>query len=407
MPVRSVSRLRWRLAEQQQLIEPWRQATLWYWRFEAQGVGQLRAVTPPTLRSRGTRHRLALPDGLGLGQAVSRTTAGLRWRVTPSRFGPDQLHLSGPRALRVVHGAWRATGALSYELCVASRGQGAPLRVTLDPGHGGANTGTLYDGLEEADLVLDLAQRVRRRFSQVLPELDVDLTRDRDHFVELDMRALQANAKNSRLFLSLHLNASSHPIKHGGVTTYHLGEPRAHHYRRRAALDDVHDYARLSPMSRDLLRIDTARYAEASATFARHLHQAVLAAGRRHLPALADRGVRPAPFAVLVHAKAPAILLEASFLSSPGEGEALKTEPYREALAQGMVQGIWQSLRAQLPAPPKEKTRALLARCGLWYSGAAPQKVKVKSRPRRPALALVSAAEGATSGSPAPGASSR
>lgn len=221
-----------------------------------------------------------------------------------------------------------------------------PARViVLDPGHGGDDFGARAFGLREADLTLDIAKRVRTLIASRLPDARVVLTRESDDFISLEQRAAMANAVSADLFLSIHLNAADEPVEHGGVTTFVLDTSNDRQALRLAARENGTSVAEVSELSRILASLHRADQVAASRAFATEVHRSTLRAGRRVLPRLHDRGVKSAMFYVLVGARMPAVLLEASFLSREQEAEALRTVQYRQALAEGIADGIVRAAR--------------------------------------------------------------
>lgn len=216
-----------------------------------------------------------------------------------------------------------------------------PVRViVLDPGHGGDDFGARAFGLRESDLTLDLAKRVRALLVRRLPGVRVVMTRESDDFVSLEQRAAMANAVDADLFLSIHFNAADEPVEHGGVTTFVLDTSSDLQALRLAARENGTSVAEVSGLSRILASLHRESQLAASRELAAEVHGATLRGGRRLLPRLHDRGVRSALFHVLVGARMPAVLLEASFLTREEEARALRTVEYRQALADGIAEGI-------------------------------------------------------------------
>ncbi len=216
-----------------------------------------------------------------------------------------------------------------------------PVRtIVLDPGHGGDDFGARASGMRESDLALDLAQRVRTLLARRLPEARVILTRDSDVFVSLEQRTAMANAARADLFLSIHLNAADEPVRRGGVTTFVLDTTDDRQALRLAARENGTPVSEVGDLSRILASLHREEQVRASRALAEQVHRGTLRAGRRVLPRLYDRGVRSALFHVLVGARMPAILLEASFLTREDEAQALGTPEYRQALAEGIADGI-------------------------------------------------------------------
>ncbi len=219
--------------------------------------------------------------------------------------------------------------------------------VVLDPGHGGEETGAQFDGLSESTLVLDIAQRAARVIQRRAPTVRVVLTRTDDVELPLADRAARANELDADVFVSLHLNAADEPVRTGGITTFVLDTTDDRQAIRLAARENGTNAADISQLQRLLAGLHREEQLTGSRQLADAVHRSTLAFGRRHLPGLPDRGVRSALFYVLVGARMPAILLEASFLTKPVEAEALKTDGYRQALAQGIAAGIVRYLAAR------------------------------------------------------------
>lgn len=213
--------------------------------------------------------------------------------------------------------------------------------IVLDPGHGGRKDGARGPtGLEESVVVLQLARAVKRELAQRLPGTKVVLTRTADRTVTLEERSAIANGLDADLFVSLHLNASPSAADRGGVSTYVLDTSDDKQALQLAAREndaDEKDITDLQKLFASLYRKDQVGH---SLALAEAIQASTLKAARRILPALPDRGVQKALFYVLVGASMPAVLCEASFISRPEEEAALATEAYRQALAEGIAEGI-------------------------------------------------------------------
>jgi N-acetylmuramoyl-L-alanine amidase len=212
--------------------------------------------------------------------------------------------------------------------------------LVLDPGHGGNDYGARAFGLTEAAITLDLAMRVRAILRARLPATRVVLTRESDTFVSLEQRAAMANAVGASAFVSIHLNAAWEPVEHGGITTFVLDTTNDRQAIRLAARENGTSTSEVGDLSRILAGLHRDEQSTASTSLAEHIHAGTLTGGRRVLPHLHDRGVRSAMFYVLVGAVMPAVLVEASFMTREDEAEALRTERYRDAIAQGIASGI-------------------------------------------------------------------
>ena len=218
---------------------------------------------------------------------------------------------------------------------------GQPLIVVLDPGHGGEQPGAKGpNGLKESHVALALALRVRNALLHQLPGTRVVMTRSEDHFVTLEERAAIANAVDADLFVSIHLNASTVADELGGVATFVLDTTNDEAALRLAARENGTDVEGVTQLQLILASLYRKEQVEHSRVLAEGIQEATLRGGRTVIPDLNDRGVKPALFYVLVGAQMPAVLVEASFITRDKEAEALATEPYRQALAEGIAQGI-------------------------------------------------------------------
>lgn len=216
-----------------------------------------------------------------------------------------------------------------------------PVRtIVLDPGHGGDDFGARAFGMREAELVLDIATRARVALLARMPDVRVLMTRETNDFVSLEQRTAMANAVGADAFVSIHLNAADEPVSRGGVTTFVLDTSDDRQAARLAARENGTPVGEVDSLSRLLASMHRDEQLEASRALASQVHSATLAAGREHLPGLHDRGVRSALFHVLVGARMPAILLEASFMTREDEAGQLERSAYRQRLAEGIADGI-------------------------------------------------------------------
>lgn len=228
--------------------------------------------------------------------------------------------------------------------------------IVLDPGHGGEQPGAKGpNGVREAETALSLALRARKILQRALPDTRIVMTRDRDVFVTLEERSALANALDADLFVSIHLNASDSPDDKGGVSTYVLDSTTDAAAMRLAAQENGTQEAGVSALQLVLASLYRKEQVGHSLDLAHEVQEATLRAGRQVLPNLNDRGVKRALFYVLVGARMPAILVEASFITRAEEAIALATDEYRQRLAEGIALGItryWQREHAPRPARP-------------------------------------------------------
>jgi N-acetylmuramoyl-L-alanine amidase len=231
-------------------------------------------------------------------------------------------------------------------------------RIVIDAGHGGHDTGTIGPtGLMEKDLCLDVALRLGKIIQQRLPGADVVFTRSDDTFIPLEERTNIANQAKADLFLSIHAN-SSHDHAARGIETYYLnlkGSAEAMEVAARenaTAQEGVHDLQDLVKKIARTEKIDESK--ELAADIQDSLSKRV----EKSSKPVKNRGVRKAPFVVLIGADMPSILTEISFLSNPSDEQLLKKPEQRQRVAEGLYQGVasylqsMNSVTVNLPAKP-------------------------------------------------------
>jgi len=223
--------------------------------------------------------------------------------------------------------------------------------VVLDPGHGGDEFGARFGGLKESILTMDISRRVLDVLRRRLPGARVLLTRERDEIISLEERVAFANAVGADVFVSIHLNAADEPVERGGVATFVLDTTNDRQALRLAARENGTTSGQVSELSRTLADLHRAGQSIESRALASLVQRGTLIGGRTVLGQLPDRGVKSAMFYVLVGARMPAILVEASFLTQPDENRALATERYRQALSEGIAEGIFRYARGEAPPP--------------------------------------------------------
>jgi N-acetylmuramoyl-L-alanine amidase len=211
-------------------------------------------------------------------------------------------------------------------------------RVVIDAGHGGVHTGAKSDsGLLEKDITLDLAGRVRRLLTA--RGIDVVMTRTGDQTLSLKDRADAANAGRGDIFVSIHVNVLV-PASARGIETYYLGPGDELESDDVATVENQHSGYSLADMRRLLDRIYADARRDESARLAHAVQRALVRRLRDVDPTITDRGVKTAPFIVLVATEMPAILAEVSCLSNVEEAERLGTPAYRQTIAESLTAGI-------------------------------------------------------------------
>lgn len=248
---------------------------------------------------------------------------------------------SGPAASNPAAALARALGAK-----IDSKATEAPInRIVIDPGHGGHDTGTISSGgMREKDLVLDVARRLRGYIKHSYPGVEVILTRDSDRFVALEERTAIANSRRADLFISIHANASQSRIA-SGVETYFVSPDRVPNEdmqtaaRENASLAAAKAIERAQPVVASVTTMGN-RVAE-SRELARYIQSGLVRGiGAQSPRTAANRGVKHAPFVVLLGASMPSVLAEVSFLSNPKDEALLQTVEFRERVAASLYAGL-------------------------------------------------------------------
>ena len=213
-------------------------------------------------------------------------------------------------------------------------------RIVIDPGHGGFDTGTIGpNGLEEKTIALDIALRLGRLIKKRLPGTQVIYTRDSDVFVPLEERTQIANKEKADLFISIHANSSSDRSARG-VAVYYLNFTTSPSALAVAARENALAQEPVHKLQTLLQKISLNDKIEESRDFAADVDHSLYDELHRFHIHTDNRGVRKAPFVVLIGAHMPSILAEVSFLSNPREDRLLTTSRYREQIALGLFNGI-------------------------------------------------------------------
>jgi N-acetylmuramoyl-L-alanine amidase/putative methionine-R-sulfoxide reductase with GAF domain len=216
------------------------------------------------------------------------------------------------------------------------------MRIVVDAGHGGWDLGTVgRRGLLEKDLVLEIARRLGKLLASRLG-MEVIYTRQDDNYIPLDERASIANRAQADLFVSVHANYSDLPSARG-VETYYTNffsapgskEAVAKDVDTRAAANEAKPAVTAALSGAELHeRIEQSRRLAAS------VQRSLYGTLSLQNPGLRDRGIKEAGFVVLTESAMPGILAEVSFVSSPTDEQKLRSDGYREQIAEALYKGI-------------------------------------------------------------------
>jgi N-acetylmuramoyl-L-alanine amidase len=276
------------------------------------------------------------------------------------RLGPDfdsyeNFNMKNPERLIIdlsarVEGA-SSSGGIGKRGRVRKNPDDDVIVIVIDPGHGGSESGASSEtGLLEKRVTLTLARGLRRRLL-TNKGIRVVLTRDEDRTLALDERTAIANQNRADLFLSLHLNASPRTNAYGAETYFLSTEATDDAARTTAALEN-RSYSKGDTDDLDLLLWDLAqnRHLARSSALAEAIQGQMNA-----LVGTRDRGVRQAPFRVLMGATMPAVLVEVGFISNPDESERLRDALYQDRIVESLARAIesylvdWRRLQGRTP----------------------------------------------------------
>ena len=312
------------------------------------------AAVPSTVASRTTSggEVASLSASPETERATSRPTS------QPIAVGPAPAALSRSKAKRSadadaapVHAAApTASGERTLQ-----RALGLKIgRIVIDPGHGGHDSGTIgIGGIMEKDVVLDVALRLGKLLHDRLGA-EVTYTRSDDTFIPLETRTAIANKAEADLFISVHANSSGDETARG-VETYYLNftsQPDALDVaaRENAVSDQgVHQLADLVKKITLKDKIDESR------EFAVDVEESLYDGLHKGNEGLKNRGVKKAPFVVLIGANMPSILTEISFVTNSKDAAQLRTPDYRERVAQSIFRGVAAYTRAAFPGHASQR----------------------------------------------------
>jgi N-acetylmuramoyl-L-alanine amidase len=213
-------------------------------------------------------------------------------------------------------------------------------RIVIDAGHGGHDTGTIGPtGLMEKDLCLDVALRLGKIIEQRLPGANVIYTRSDDSFVPLEERTNIANQAKADLFISIHANSSrDHAAR--GIETYYLNLKGSAEAMEVAARENATAQGGVHELQDLVMKIARTEKIDESKELAEDIQDSLSNRIQKSNKPVKNRGVRKAPFVVLIGADMPSILTEISFLSNPADEQMLKKPEQRQKVAEGLYQGV-------------------------------------------------------------------
>ncbi len=217
--------------------------------------------------------------------------------------------------------------------------------VVIDPGHGGHDPGAIGpSGLKEKDVVLKIAKRLRQRLIEEGKNFGIEnvyLTRDNDRFIPLEERTAIAKKRKADIFISIHCNGAKTKKAHG-IETYILGFTNDQTSLQLAARENATTTKGLHSLRNILKDYILSSKIEESQQLAGHVQKSIVQNVSIKYKYIKNKGVKKAPFVVLIGADIPSLLVETSFITNPREEKRLKTKAYIEKIVDGIILGIKQ-----------------------------------------------------------------
>jgi N-acetylmuramoyl-L-alanine amidase len=302
--------------------------------------GRVEATTQPTsqpisavVKDQGFEGRMQGVEGNDSFGTVASVGTSVGKRTKKSRAGvavvPDGNAVPARAAVPTADGETSMVRALGLKIG----------RIVIDAGHGGHDSGTLgVDGIEEKDVVLDVALRLGRLLHDRLGS-EIIYTRSDDTFIPLETRTAIANKAQADLFLSIHAN-SSPDASARGVETYYLNFTSSPDALETAARENAVSDQSIHQLSDLVKKIALKDKIAESREFAGDVEQSLYGGLQRGNAGLKDRGVKKAPFVVLIGANMPSILAEISFVTNAKDARQLQQPEYRERVAESLYRGV-------------------------------------------------------------------
>lgn len=229
--------------------------------------------------------------------------------------------------------------------------------VVVDPGHGGKDPGAVSrDGrVKEKDVTLEIARRMKRELEGQGKHIKVVLTRTDDSTMSLASRTSLANSLDADLFISIHCNSIDDTVSKG-IETFYLSPASSATAMQLAARENGVSLSKMDDLQAVLLDLSMTSQKAESDKLAHVIQETIIEHLGGQKASSADRGVRQAPFRVLLGAKMPAVLVECAFISNPREKRKLQDPHYLSRLAQGMAAGacIYAGQLSDIPTPSRQ-----------------------------------------------------
>jgi N-acetylmuramoyl-L-alanine amidase len=236
------------------------------------------------------------------------------------------------------------TASIAKQLALGVR------RISIDAGHGGKDFGApgYVKKVHEKQIVLQIAKKLASKIRREL-NCEVVMTRDSDVYLTLEERTAIANTQRADLFISIHANASRNQ-RAGGVETYFLNLTTDDESISVAARENATSKKNISELQAILNDLMQNAKINESSRLATYVQKSLYSNLSNNFSGIHDKGVKQAPFYVLLGAQMPAILIETSFISNPTECRRLTDSQYQETICDGIINGLRQYIRETQPA---------------------------------------------------------
>ncbi len=215
--------------------------------------------------------------------------------------------------------------------------------VVIDAGHGGHDPGAIGPtGLKEKDVNLRIAKALKEKLDKNGKQFGITkvyLTRSTDKFIPLEERTAIAKKQGADLFVSIHCNAARSSQAYG-IETYYLSLTNDKNSLAVAARENASTSISRSEMDKVLKQYLLGAKIEESQRFAGHVQGSIVNNLSSKYPPVKNKGVKKAPFIVLIGADIPSILVETSFISNPRDEKRLKSKDYVDRIAEGIFAGV-------------------------------------------------------------------
>jgi N-acetylmuramoyl-L-alanine amidase len=227
-----------------------------------------------------------------------------------------------------------SAGALAKQFALGVK------KVTVDMGHGGDDFGApgYMKGVHEKDVVLTIGRKLAEKLKNELG-CEVIMTRTGDRYLTLEERTAIANTKNSDIFISLHTNAARNKNAYG-IETYYLNLATDDESILVAARENATSTKNISDLQSILNDLMQNAKINESSRLAGHVQDAIIQKLSANYDNVKNKGVKKAPFYVLLGAQMPAILVETSFISNKRECMRLLDPDYQDLLCDAIVNGV-------------------------------------------------------------------